>query len=402
MTEPDAARQRQQADRDGDQQRAQHFEADDVAVDREHLQPHEVGHRGEGEDGARGLGHDQRIAGAAADRPDDHRDDAGDIGQHDADVAERDVVGDRPVQREQDRKAGRDPEMGRQEAHVAIGGRQRQRRLERVVEIGEQRVAGDVLHVQRPVAHHQDDAEQPGDAARDEAHPLVLPASAQRHQRRGEADGEGKFRQLQADGHAGQKARTGGEDAGLPQRPLVQPPAVDHQDGDRRQDGDAHRVVVIGRAEHVEAQPAGLAQQRQRGGAQLVFLHRQGLAPEDVERHDIRPLDAAQREQGEPRRRVGRPAGRTECPGTGCSRSPGAPRACRCARARSGRRRGCTSGNCGNPRTCPCPATGRKGPRTRWRRPGTAIPAAQASRHANRHCLPAWGREGRSYEPGRF
>ena len=135
----------------------------------------------------------------------------------------------------------------------------------------------------------------------------MLPVAAQRHQRRGKAERERRLGQLQPDGAADEKSgeRRDGR------RPCHSGPsfsafALHDQDRDARQDEDAHRVVVIGRAEHVEAEAAGLAEQRQRRGAQLVFLDAQRLAAEDVERHDVGALHAAEREQREPGRRVRR------------------------------------------------------------------------------------------------
>src|SRR6185437_10024258 len=53
-----------------------------------------------------------------------------------------------------------------------------------------------------------------------------------------------------------------------------------------------------------------------------------------------------------------------------------------------------------SPRTCPCPATGRRDPRRPSYRPGTATPGPSAGARAFRHCLGTWGLRSRARGTG--
>src|SRR5262249_956388 len=100
------------------------------------------------------------------------------------------IVGNRIVLGEQDWIEHLPPEMRRHKPQVAIVALQRKRGLEMLVEIREQRVAGQMVHQLHPVTGEQERSETSADRTRDEPDALMLPASAQCDQRCREAERE--------------------------------------------------------------------------------------------------------------------------------------------------------------------------------------------------------------------
>ena len=197
--------------------------------------------------------------------------------------------------------------MRRHEAQVAIIAFERERGMKVLVEIGKQRIAGQMLHQLHPVAREQRTRRAPPPIApamsRDA---LMLPASADGDQCRREAERERRFRQLKPDRHAGQEGGDERDCGRLPQRAAAQRFVLHDQHRDAREDEHAQHIVVVVRAEQVERQAAGLAEQRERRGAELVIVDAQGLARDDVERHDVGALHGAEHREREPGRLVRR------------------------------------------------------------------------------------------------
>ena len=186
------------------------------------------------------------------------------------------------------------------ETQVAIGQRQRQRRAPIVVEIGKERISRQRLDVQHPPGAEEQETQHAADAAGDQPHALLFEGAAQRHQRGGEADAERHFRQFESEGAAGDEAgktRDGRRPSG---RTITQRVAVQDQDRQPRQDEHAHHIVVIGGAEHRERERAGLAQQRQRAGADLAVGDAKAFARDQIKRHHIGALHEPQYAQRDP------------------------------------------------------------------------------------------------------
>ncbi len=203
-----------------------------------------------------------------------------------------------PVQREQDGKEQLPPEMCRHKAQVAIGRGQCQRRLPIFVEIGKQRIAGELVHIQHPRSAEDRKADHAGKAAGQQPHRLMFPAAAQRHQRGGEADAERHLRQLETHRHAGDQAGGACDHCRLAQRAAGQRVAFQDQDGQTRQHEHAHHIVVIGGAELGQGQRPHQPQQRQRAGHDLDVGYRQ-IRPDRHARSQGGPWRARQTDRSD-------------------------------------------------------------------------------------------------------
>ena len=175
--------------------------------------------------------------------PHDQRGDDEDIGEPDADVEIGQIVRDPPVDREEDGKGQRGPETGRQKAHVAIGRGERQGRMEHVVEIGEQRIAGELLHPPHPESGAQQESDDAAERARPE--PGEEDACGRRPPRAAPPRSPWRTAPRAASGRP--RIRVSKPAQRAPQRRVLQRAvrqllALDHQDGEAR---SVNRLITL-------------------------------------------------------------------------------------------------------------------------------------------------------------
>src|SRR5437764_12407286 len=95
----------------------------------------------------------------------------------------------------------------RNEACVAVGGLQREGRMEDLIEIGKQRIAGLPINFEEPVAGEQYDAKQSSNGTGQKSPGTPLRRTRQHRKRGRESEGEQPFGQFQPGGRTDRQAR---------------------------------------------------------------------------------------------------------------------------------------------------------------------------------------------------